>query len=437
LYLCVNSNLVAQDSLFDELDQAVTPGDDSEMTEEEEFREFVEGRNAEYEAYREQLLSEFETFKKIVTEERSKYQTKVGSRWDQAELSTNKVWVEYSEDLDERRRVDFENETITIEVKGNNQSGSDSEVREKLKTLLTKNKQEAFEDDKISSAVEVRSQETIENLVTAEVPPEPILMPYLTGKQTSSEEEVDEIVDNMMAQVVVTESKDSSGELVTRVEVPLTAGPEVEVSPEPQASKAPAPDTTVAGKTLVPLDKKAASVSPDVSRYAGVAKVEQALVFAIIETESDFFPMAASPIPAYGLMQIVPRSAGMDATEQLFGKAKVLSPAYLYDSSRNIEIGTTYLNILLYRYLKAVSDPVSRMYCSIAAYNTGSGNVAMAFVGRKNVNAAAKVINEMTPQEVYDHLRKNLPYEETRNYIERVTKRIQKYDQSVGAGATL
>ncbi len=436
--LCVFActNLVAQDDLFDELDRATMPGEDSSLSEEEEFRQFVEQRNAEYAAYREQLLAEFEAFKKIVTEERSRYKSKVASRWEQPELSTKKVWVEYSEDLDERRRVDFENQTITIEVKGDNQAGSEPAVREKLKTLLTKNKQEAFADDEISRAVESRSEKAIENLMTAEVPPAPILMPYLTGAQTSSEAEVDEIVDSMMAQVVVTESKDSSGDTVTRVEVPLTTEPEStpEPIPEPEVTPDAAPDTTIVRRAPVPLDHRAASVSPDVSRYATVAEVEQALVFAVIETESDFNPMATSPIPAYGLMQIVPRSAGMDATEQLFGAAKVLSPAYLYDSTRNIEIGTTYLNILFYRYLKTIEDPVSRLYCAIAAYNTGSGNVAKAFTGKKNIRKAAPVINSMTPEEVFNHLRENLPYEETRRYIDKVTKRIPKYD---GTGASL
>ena len=83
-------------------------------------------------------------------------------------------------------------------------------------------------------------------------------------------------------------------------------------------------------------------------------------------------------MPAYGLMQIVPESAGKDATQQLFGQPKLLAPSYLYNSDNNIQVGTTYLNILYYRYLRKIENPTSRLYCTIAAYNTGAGNVAKA-----------------------------------------------------------
>ena len=36
-------------------------------------------------------------------------------------------------------------------------------------------------------------------------------------------------------------------------------------------------------------------------------------------------------------------------------------------------------------------------------------------------------INAMSPQEVYDHLLINLPYEETRRYLKKVVARMDKY----------
>ena len=65
----------------------------------------------------------------------------------------------------------------------------------------------------------------------------------------------------------------------------------------------------------------------------------------------------------------------------------------------------------------------------IAAYNTGSGNVAKTFNkgGSRNISKAAKIINKLSPQEVYDHLVANLPYDETKNYLKRVIKRKKIY----------
>src|SRR5690606_39614355 len=73
----------------------------------------------------------------------------------------------------------------------------------------------------------------------------------------------------------------------------------------------------------------------------------------ILETESAFNPMAKSPIPAFGLMQIVPSSAGQDATAKLFGKPKLLAPSYLYNAENNIRVGAAYFNILYYRYFRS------------------------------------------------------------------------------------
>jgi membrane-bound lytic murein transglycosylase C len=137
--------------------------------------------------------------------------------------------------------------------------------------------------------------------------------------------------------------------------------------------------------------------------------------------------MAKSYIPAYGLMQIVPKSAGMDATKFLYGKPKLLLPSYLYKADKNIEIGTVYLRILYYNYLKGIENPSSRLYCAIAAYNTGAGNVAKAFAGNTNISEAVNIINRMTPEDVYRHLRRNLPYTETKKYIKKVIEKMSYY----------
>ena len=63
--------------------------------------------------------------------------------------------------------------------------------------------------------------------------------------------------------------------------------------------------------------------------------------------------MARSHIPAYGLMQIVPKTAGIDAYQYLYNKKRLLSSSYLYNSENNIEIGSAYLHILYYKYLKS------------------------------------------------------------------------------------
>ena len=100
---------------------------------------------------------------------------------------------------------------------------------------------------------------------------------------------------------------------------------------------------------------------------------------------------------------------------------------YLYESQNNIELGSAYLHMLITRSFRKVEDPVSRVYCAIAAYNTGAGNVSRAFIGTTKLYQAIPEINKKSSDEVYHFMKKNLPYEETQHYIERVSSRMKVY----------
>ena len=165
-------------------------------------------------------------------------------------------------------------------------------------------------------------------------------------------------------------------------------------------------------------NKQAEKFRPQVAKVASQYKVSQSLVFAIIRTESNFNPFAVSSAPAYGLMQLVPTSGGREAHRRARGADGIPTKEELFDANNNIEFGTAYLNVLLFKQLEMVGNPVSREYCVISAYNTGPGNVLRTF--NKNQTEAVNAINKMEPSAVYDKLRTSLPYAETRDYLQKV-----------------
>ena len=168
-----------------------------------------------------------------------------------------------------------------------------------------------------------------------------------------------------------------------------------------------------------------------VLRYADQYKMSPSLVFAIIRTESNFNPYAVSSVPAYGLMQLVPTSGGREAYRRAKGEDVAPTRDYLFDPQNNVELGTAYLNVLMFKQLEEVANEISREYCVIAAYNTGPGNVLRTF--SKNRTTAVQQINGLQPSALYDKLRSNLPYQETRNYLEKVTTYRKSY-VSAGGG---
>ncbi|WP_040727091.1 murein transglycosylase domain-containing protein [Thiomicrorhabdus sp. Kp2] len=153
--------------------------------------------------------------------------------------------------------------------------------------------------------------------------------------------------------------------------------------------------------------------------------IQPALVYGIIETESSFNPYAVSSAPAYGLMQIVPSTAGRDVHRLLHNRDGMPSKTTLFTPARNIEYGTAYLSILFTRYLKGIRNQKSQEYCVIAAYNTGSGNVLQAF--DSNRDRAISKINRLSSEQVYAHLVRNLSSSEARNYVQKVTRNKFKY----------
>ncbi|WP_353351410.1 transglycosylase SLT domain-containing protein [Oceaniserpentilla sp. 4NH20-0058] len=185
---------------------------------------------------------------------------------------------------------------------------------------------------------------------------------------------------------------------------------------------------------IVPLPEKrirmkAKRYKPFIYEYAKSYNLPPSLVFAIIHAESSFNPLARSQIPAFGLMQIVPHTAGKDATHLLFKKQQVLSPNYLYNPKKNVQIGAAYVHILYYRYLKNIRDSNTRLYCAIAAYNAGLSSVMRTLTGQSKINKATSSINRMSSNDVLRKLIRQMPSAETREYVNKVLSLQKTYGQ--------
>jgi len=173
----------------------------------------------------------------------------------------------------------------------------------------------------------------------------------------------------------------------------------------------------------IPMVKDHANIrvekfKPFVQQYAKKHDISKNLIYAIIQTESNFNQFAVSGAGAIGLMQVVPASAGRDAYKYKKGKTWTPTKSYLFNAKNNIELGSAYLQLLNKKYLSGISNQISKEYCVISAYNTGSGNVLKIF--SSNRTKATNIINSKKPSEIYSTLVKKLPYKETRRYLKKV-----------------
>jgi membrane-bound lytic murein transglycosylase C len=77
-----------------------------------------------------------------------------------------------------------------------------------------------------------------------------------------------------------------------------------------------------------------------------------------------------------------------------------------------------------------VQNRPAREYCAISGYNTGAGNVARALTGStRQLSEAQSKANSMQPDELFEYLRANLPFAETRDYLLRVSAARRHYKE--------
>ncbi|MGL5289075.1 MAG: membrane-bound lytic murein transglycosylase MltC, partial [Aeromonas sp.] len=160
-------------------------------------------------------------------------------------------------------------------------------------------------------------------------------------------------------------------------------------------------------------------------KYAGIIRqasrkygVPESLIYAVIKTESSFNPYAVSHANAYGLMQVIPATAGRDVYVRVKGKDGQPTRENLFDPAYNIDVGTAYLSLLQTVYLGKIVDPRSRRYAVISAYNGGAGGVLNTF--SQDRKAAPGMINRLSPEDVYQVLTEQHPKAEARHYLYKV-----------------
>jgi len=353
---------------------------------------------AEFQASKQAQQKEFGDYKAQLDKEYKNYKKELKTYWKDPKLSTKKEWVSYTKDKKSRSEVNFEDNSYTVEVIAKNLKDATSKLKERISYIVSKNTKEVVQTDPLQKKVAEISKS--KEVVSSSMKATPILTPLIFRSKPSKEEVRTYAEKTLHKNRVVASKAKNKNEKVYKVKVKLPKNSKIKLSQVYQA---------------------------EVAKNSKRFKLPNELLFAIMQTESDFNPFAKSHIPAFGLMQIVPRSAGRDSYKLIYKKKGMPSATYLYNSTNNIQMGSGYLYILYYRYLRKIKNPESRLYCTIAAYNTGAGNIAWAFTHKYNMNVAAPKINALTPEQVYKRLLSDLRFDEPKHYLKRVTRRMKVY----------
>lgn len=340
------------------------------------------------------MQKEYEDYVKAEQAAYAKFVKERAKQWGKGNVkeSTQKDWVEYSDDGKSRSTVNFENGEATIEIiQEKGEKVDNKEIEKKLKFLLTNKGKTKDYDSEVEKAKPLQEKPVLENQVQTPSGE--------TVTEKNLDKNVKEIVENVKTEVKTIKGDDNVERQVVTIKFELM------------------PDH---------IRTRAEQYQQEIQRYCQKWDVDPALAYAIMQTESSFNPKAKSYVPAYGLMQIVPRTAGADCAQSLKKPFSAPTGNYLYEPENNIEMGVHYLYLLKKRYFTNVTDKNSQDLCVIASYNTGAGNLARALRDDTKIGKAIPQINAMSYDQYFKYLEKNL-LPETQNYIRKVTERMNNF----------
>ncbi len=360
--------------------------DDFEKWKQSQYETFSE-MEAEQNRYLESVTKEYDNYLSEQTRLFEDFKTEVEKKWTDFKSSSAKTLVTYDDDLNSRSSVDFEKGEIEIEVI--------------VEETPAKTSEQNIKDG--AAALEKK----IQKLITEKAPDNATLLK-------------DQVQDKNGVNVSPSKATAYAKEAVKKEDIDKTI------------IKAKDGKTRVKYAVkikMVPnhVEIRAKRFKSDILKQSKRFDIDPSIAFAIMQTESSFNPEARSHVPAYGLMQLVPKSGARDAYNYVYKKDKLLPGEYLYIPSNNIELGCAYISKLRHVYFAGIKDNKTAYYCTIAAYNTGAGNVARALSGTTKLKPTADAANRQTPEGVYKTLLNKLPYEETKNYLKNVTERATYY----------
>jgi len=358
----------------------------------DDFANYQKQQMEAFQNYKQSVTAQYADYERREKEAFEQYKRDIEAKWEEFKSPEPKTLVEYSEDLNTRQSIDFEKGEVTIEVIVEEEPTSDQppkteeQQEEKIKETLTK---------ELVGLIKKKADDN-----------KPILKNQLETKdgkevtENNAKEKAVDLVKSKKVEKKPYKAKDGKKRVKYTVKVPLKTNH---------------------------LDERAKRFEDEILKQSKRWKLDPAIVFALMEAESAFNPKARSHIPAFGLMQLVPKSGARDAYKYVYKVDKLVTGEYLYKPINNIELGCAYFSKIRYYYFENIKDDELAYICSIPAYNTGIGNVSKTLCGKPYTNPAAKVASSMTADELYKKLTSDLKYEEARNYLERVWKYKEKY----------
>ena len=346
----------------------------------------------DFEQFRQQELHAFQNYIMQQDSLFIQYKDQVEKEWNEFIESTPSEWVTYSEDFKGRSQVDFEEGSVKVEaVVDKDDPQSEQKAKEIVREQLTKILEEKDSNSKpvVADQIEVK------------------------GIGEVNKKNIEEVVEKIVEKGTVSETSGKDSTKKTRITIVLDLVPD---------------------HIQVRINKYKPTIESLCDKY----DIDPKVALAIIHTESFYNPNAYNRHGnAYGMMQIVPKYAGATMNYELNKQKSNPTPSYLYNPQKNLEMGIGYMRWLANNKWNEITNNDNLYYCIICSYNGGTGSVYKAMTGKmKGIkdpewDNMISSLNSMSKRDLFNKLKRDIPWEETRKYIQLVQDRIDKYYKNI------
>ena len=411
------------------------------LNEQQSFDDFLKQEQQGFDSYKESLEKQYAQYEKAEKDAFEKFKKDVEMKWNEFRSSTSKTYVSYDDNLESRASVDYENGELLIEVildqENKDIDGINHFYRDNFNPYRFGYRNQSIIGNFLSvffssynssfqNADHVRNE-------LRQNKSKPLLQVLAKTKLVQKLVDVLSETDQQGNGILDMQLSDDNGNYVNPSNAALFAEKHInnQLNSTTNFRAKDGKERKLFKLSLSlredHLNSRLKKYRKEIIKQANRFNVEPAIALAITETESSFNPKATSHIPAYGLMQLVPSTGARDAYKYVYKKDKVLKKDFLYKPKNNIELGCAYLAMIRHNWFKSVNNNTSAYMCTVAAYNTGIGNVAKALTNQKKISLATRRVNQLSSKELYNVLIRDLEYEETKKYLKKVWTRKDKY----------
>ncbi len=382
------------------------------------FQEYLKNKNNKFEQFQIQKNTEFEAYRQQKLDEFDQYRQQIMQDWVVPDQTSIEEEVIYTEDLQTRIKINAVTRTVKIEHL-TDEKVEPNAVYQSLSndpnTKLIIDNLDMASENSGARLLTTDSVDLVEQPTEAEAK-------RVVNKQIIAHKE------QSLAQVGIENSQSDKASIIE-----TTNTRTIKAEQQFEQNKLNNPSYKNIQEQVIQLPDKfeyfqVQKYIPFYIEQSTATDINLSLLLAISQAESSFISDAESHIPAFGLMQIVPHTAGLDVANKVLYESQP-TREILIEPEKNIIYGSSYLQLLTTQYLSGIEHPLSRQYCITAAYNTGAGNVAKVFNSDRSMKLvpAVQKINQLAPQEVYQTLIDELPYSETQKYLIKVSKLVTRY----------